>query len=188
MYIFTLHIIIPQILMKLNDVLTKDLILDSIGQEAIFSHYLYTPDLSKRYTNPFRADSTPGCTFYYNRQDKLYFVDNGWGKKHYDCFTVVQEIYGCSFGRALQHIYEDFKNGVAPHITSTIVEKKSREEHNLRITRRDFNKTELAFWNIGGLQLTQAILESAGIFAVKTMWEYDYVITDCHMTFAYIEY
>lgn len=174
--------------MRLDEILTKDLILDSIGQEAIFTKYLYFPDLSKRYKNPFRTDVTAGCTFYYSKKDVLYFVDNAWDKKHYDCFAVVMEHYNCSFAKALHHIYNDFSNDTEIEITRRDVDTKKRDvQHTLGIKRRDYRAAELDFWKIEGMNITQELMESRGIFAVQTMWEYDYVVDDCYMTFAFIE-
>lgn len=166
---------------------TLDYVLSITTQEKIFEAYLYKPDLHSSFTNPFRLDRKPGCSFYY-KNGKLYFVDWAWGKKHYDCVTVVMEAYKCGYNAALFHIVDDVKNKrIKPITEGELIKIKEKNSGQIRVKKRDYTERELAFWNIGGLHITQERLEAAGVYAVETIWEQDWVIDNCTMTFAYVE-
>lgn len=175
--------------MEINDFhLTAEYILSLTTQEKIFEKYLYTPDVTGSFVNPFRTDKSAGCTFYYNSNNKLYFVDWAWSRKHYDCFNVVMNYYKCSFSKALEHIKADIDGGkIEKAIDDTINLNIAVKKKILKVKKRDYRQVELDFWNIGGLNITQEMLEKEGIYAVETIWENDWVIDNCHMTFAYIE-
>lgn len=172
--------------MELHDFyLDKTIIFSLISQEKIFEKYLFKPDLSKKYTNPFRVDNNPDCTFYY-KNDRLYFVDNAWNKKHYDCFSVVCERYKCSFQQSLRIIYNEIDKEVDKPSNILGVVKKDKE-YRLEVKTRDFLKKELDFWNIGGLTITQEQLNSGGWYAVTTILEADYIIDGCTDIYCFVE-
>lgn len=163
---------------------TSESILSLTDQESIFTKYLYSPDLRKKYFNPFRNDEDPGCTFYYGSTGTLYFVDWAWGKKHYNCFNIVQEYYKCNYYEALQHIRQDVKKGELKKVERRIEHKPKAP---LRVLKKNYTNDELTFWNVGGMNFTQSYLESKGIYSIETIWESDWVIDNLKMTFAYIE-
>jgi hypothetical protein len=166
---------------------TLDYILSITTQEKIFEAYLYPPDLKTSFTNPFRLDRRPGCSFYYKNR-RLYFVDWAWGKKHYDCVSVVMEKYKIGYKAALEQIAIDVKRGYIKPISDVELTRiKQKNSGILRVRKRDYLPKELEFWNIGGLTITQENLEAAGIYAVETIWEQDWVIDNCFMVFAYVE-
>lgn len=171
--------------------LTSDYILERLLPEEIFEAYLYPVDFARKYTNPFREDNNPDCNYYVSGTGKLYFVDNAWGKKHYNCFSACMSYYKCTFSQALRHIYEDL---IKEKKEITKIDQKYHEGRriqdsivDIKIKVKDFTEKELKFWNIGGLDITQKELNEAGIYSVKTFWENDRVSSDLNMVFAYVE-
>ncbi len=173
--------------------LNKEFILENVSEEEIFEHYLYPVDFSKKYTNPFRDDEHPDCNFYISKSDVLYFVDNAWNKKHYNCFNVVMEIYqDFSFYNALKHIYEDLilstENSVDKKQSGSQQKKRAKKGNvNLKVKVKSFSKEELQYWNIGGVVSTEKELNSYGIYSVETVWEDAHVHDNLKHTFAYVE-
>lgn len=160
--------------------LNKTVILKYLSEEQIFEKYFgYAPELNKLYTNErLRTDTTPGCSFYYRDNGKLIFTDFSTGIQ-YDCFDYVQALHcNCKFPVALEIIARDFGlldfdyfvNKVLPKQET---EKKPRIYNRIEICReRNFKKYHLDYWRIGGLDITQEMLTSNKIWALRHLWEY----------------
>lgn len=155
--------------------LTKDYILSKLTEEAIFCKYLEisSVDLTKHYCNVLRQDDLPKCSFYVRDTDnRLIFNDFAW--KQFDCFDVVKQKYNVTFFKALEIIANDFDllENVIPyeHSNKTILTVKAK--YSIRIKRKKFNKWDLAFWNIGGLNISYETLQYYKIFSIECFWEY----------------
>ena len=174
--------------MELTDFyLDKTIIFSLISQEKIFEKYLFKPDLSKKYTNPFRVDKNPDCTFYY-KNDKLYFVDNAWNKKHYDCFNIVITRFSLGYNAALRKIYNEIDKEVDSKAFTDlkIIDKKS-SENILRVITRNFLPEELLFWSTFDYQSTQQELQEFGIHATTTIFEQDFVVDGNINCFTFVD-
>ena len=175
-----------------EDLITLDYILEHLSEEEIFEEYLYPVNFSKKYTNPFRIDKHPDCTYYVSAKGVLYFVDNAWGKKHYNCFGACMAYYNCTFNQSLKHIYNDLilgkgKDDVSIDLASRRKERAVHHVSDIKIKVKPFTKKELEFWNVGGVFITEKELNSKGIYSVKTLWENTWVSEHLNMVFAYIE-
>lgn len=158
----------------------KKYLLDRIGEEAIFKHYLdRDPDYKGQVTNPLRNDKHPGCTFARSQKTgRLYFYDYA-KEKTYDCFAVVMEKYGISFWQAIRLIEKDFKVELNTAKVEEAVEKQKDIKRVREVTfeEQDFTPEDLEYWNQYGI--TKELLLHYGIQSVKTVyingklrWEY----------------
>lgn len=96
-------------------ILTKDYILERIGQEQIMEFYLgISVKVDTLIKSPLRKDDNPTCSFYYNQHGRLRFRDfsgHFWG----DCFDVVAYVLNVNskdkkaFQLILHTIAKDFK-------------------------------------------------------------------------------
>lgn len=88
--------------------ITKEEILEKITQESIMERYFpYNINYNKTYCNPFRTDKSPGCTFKYDKDKRLLFID--WSKrKSYDCFEVCKHVLSSDMHNILKRISRDF--------------------------------------------------------------------------------
>lgn len=148
-------------------ILRKEEILKRITQEEIFEKYLQLPvDISVTYNNPLRLDKTPSCRYYY-KNDKLRFHD--WGKFNWDCFSLVQHIYNCTFIDALRIIVKDFK------LNTQIERYEVREyvptikpRYNLKIKIREWELDDLEYWNQYGITVKD--LAYFNVYPCKAIW------------------
>lgn len=177
--------------------LTKAGILNNLSEEDIFARYLGVATVNEDdfYLNPLRSDRTPGCRFFRRATDnRLLF--NDWAWRTFDCFDFVMLMYGLTFHQALLKIATDF-NLISNNQTTTTTYKlktynKAVEKKKLllKVKRRNFLPEELAFWNIGRLEVDEELLRSNKIYAISSFWEFrgDKQIghyTKQIMTFAY---
>lgn len=154
--------------------LTKDYILSKLSEYTIFEKYLEISniDLRKQYINILRNDDNANCSFFIRDTDnRLIFNDFAW--RQFDCFDVVKQKYRVSFPKALEIIANDFNllKGVvsAPESKVTL---QSRAKYSIRIKRKKFSRTDLEFWNIGGLQIDHNILQKNKIYSIECLWEF----------------
>lgn len=155
--------------------LTKDYILSKVSEEAIFCEYLEikSVDFTKHYINVLRQDDIPKCSFFVRHTDnRLIFNDFAW--RQFDCFDVVKQKYNVSFFRALEIVAERFNllENVIPYDSSKKVILSVKAKYSIRIKRKKFSKWDLAFWNIGGLNISYETLQYYNIFSIECFWEY----------------
>lgn len=180
-------------MISFKEMITLEYIEEEISPEEIFEHYLYPVDFSAKYLNPFRDDTHPDCNYYVSKTGVLYFVDNARGKKHYNCYAVVMQHYnGCTFKEALMHIYEDLieKRTTPVNREEIALKRKNRVNQiarNIKIKTKNFTPEELAYWNIGGLEVTEKELNDKGIYSVETLWENTWVNDNLKFVFAYVQ-
>ena len=62
---------------RFDPIITKELILQNISQEAIMEHYLGVHIGKGLFRSPLRNDKKPTCAFYKNRSGDLIFKDFG---------------------------------------------------------------------------------------------------------------
>lgn len=169
----------------LESLLSKDYILNKISEEQIFEHYLGFPVQDGFVKNPLREDKTPGCKFYY-RDNKLIFNDFAW--RQFDCFDYVMQKYSLTYKEAIKRVADDLIWHNPQGVTYKVSEfKKTQKEKEFKIKIKPFTREELAFWNIGGLNVTELELNQGGIYSVDILWEDGYSIENLKMVFAYVE-
>jgi hypothetical protein len=146
---------------------SKEEVLKRITEEEIFEKYLQLPPVEGiDYINPLRVDNSAGCRYYKNNNGRLRFKDFSKGY-NWDCFSVVQFIYNCSFYEALKIIVKDFRlnNEVPKHEIKTELVLKIR--YDIKIAVRDWNQEDNFYWN-------QYNIINAGlrvnIFPCKAIW------------------
>jgi hypothetical protein len=155
--------------------LNKKLLLSFVTEEEIFCRYLEIDSIEfdKSYKNVLRQDENPGCTFFQRETDNR-LIFNDWSKGwKADCFDVVMEAYKCSFPKALEQVAIDFNliEGVRKAKVVTKETFKPKLPLTIRIKKRAMTANELAFWNIGGLVITEEILNAFKIYAITQFWE-----------------
>lgn len=135
--------------------ISKNLILSHITETDIMSRYLNIPVKKGLFRSPLRHDARPTCSFFNTKDGTLLFKDFGIGKC-YNCFTVVQTMYNCTYKQALEIIANDFdiinttdwalckkeyKNEI----------KKEREICKIQVRIQEFTNEELKWWQSFGI-------------------------------------
>jgi len=153
-------------------IINKEFILSKINQESILSFYLNLPVESKKlFVNPLRNDHKPTAAFYKSKSGIVYFHDFATNI-HYNCFTVVMNIYNCNFYKALRIIAKDF--GLIK--SDNIKQKKISIVHDLEIKQstflqaelQPFSEEQLKWWKEFGVEKKQ--LKKFHIYSVKTVF------------------
>lgn len=148
--------------------LRKEEVLKRITEEEIFEKYLQLPvDESINYINPLRVDTNPGCRYYRNNQGKLRFKDFSKGY-NWDCFSLVQHIYKCSFIDALRIIVRDFKLNTEIVRYETQREFKLKERFDIKIATRAWESYDLTYWN--SYNIYADTLLTYNVFPCKAIW------------------
>jgi hypothetical protein len=143
------------------------MIWEYLNQEEVFAKYLYSVDYKKRYINPFRPDSSPGCKFT-EFDGNIYFTDFSCaGKTHYNAIDVVKLYYNCNYNQAIQYMDRDFNLNiyykfptVLENFTSRKVNKvdslpKTIKKKDLIYSLMDFNEEGLKFWQQFGFNVSE---------------------------------
>lgn len=132
--------------------ISKEFILDYLTQEEIMSRYLGL-DVEKTtlFCSPLRDDKYPTCSVAYIG-DRLIFRD--WSEdRSFDCFGIVERMYGVNFYDALQIIARDFnlvKNvrlGKKKEITvhKRVIQQVRKEKSDIQVRVDKFSKTNIAY-------------------------------------------
>ena len=156
--------------------LTKKTILKYISEEDIFERYLgFKVEFHEGFCNPLRIDKSPDCFFYYREgTNKVIFHDIAAGFQ-WDCFDVVMYDFNCNFPKALEKIANDFGLLDTKLVLTKQLPKalpKNKVANRLQIQRKKYTTEELAYWNIGGLELTEQDLTDNKIFSISHLWEH----------------
>lgn len=151
--------------------ITKEFILSKINQESILSYYLgITIKPKKLYCNPFRDDHQPTCGIYKASSGIVYFHDFATDK-HYNCFNVVMEKYGCSYFKALKIIANDFKlvDGNIDKTEIKVVKDIDKKEiTKIEVTIKDFSESELEWWNKYGITIKE--LRKYHVYSIENVF------------------
>ena len=159
---------------RFDPIITKELILQNISQEAIMEHYLGVHIGKGLFRSPLRNDKKPTCAFYKNRSGDLIFKDFG-GYFYGNCFSVVMNKYNCSYHEALEIIANDFgivkNNKLQRHeklidYSNKILEKS--EPCILQAEIKEFSEKELAWWKSFGI--TSSTLKYYNVFSCKSIF------------------
>jgi len=136
--------------------ITREFILNRISEEDIFHKYLNIyPNVTDFFCNPMRTDSHADCRFYRDSRRVLKFNDFAY-KVNLDCFNVVQRLYSCNYYKAMEIIATDF-NLLGTEINKDVIENLNKEMARakqlgeLRVKRKDFLQSELAWWQSEGI-------------------------------------
>lgn len=158
---------------NIDSKVTKEFILSNINQETIFSFYLGISINTKvLYKSPFREDKNPTCGFYKNSSGTLYFHDFALNK-HYNCFNVVMEKYGCSYYKALRIIAQDF-NLIKDNINKVerkinyVKEVEVKKATCIQVEIKKFSEEELEWW--GKYGITEKILKKYHVYSCKNIF------------------
>lgn len=159
-----------------------------ISPEQIFEYYLGVTISSKLIVNPLRKDRKPTAKFCYV-DGNLIFKDFAW--RGFNAIQCVMQKETLSRGEALLRIYNDLIATPTPTFKTskqTLQELQNKKVGStFRVSLRAFTEEELAFWRIGGLEITEELLNSYGIFAVEHLHEEEYTLSNLSFAFAYIE-
>lgn len=86
--------------------LSARFILNNVSQEEIFEYCGIPVRYNTFFCSPLRTDEHPTCSFKWIGE-YLYFRD--WAEEHsYNCFQMIKRIHNCSYGEALELVYEKF--------------------------------------------------------------------------------
>jgi len=107
---------------------------DPLGEERIMSFYFNdNVVMGKKYTNPFRDDNYPSCSFWWSKSGRLYFVDHATEKVTYSPIDIACMRTGYDYPDILYKIESDF------HIQELNLEDKRQ----LREETKKFKKPEI---------------------------------------------
>jgi hypothetical protein len=147
-----------------------------VGQDRIMEEYFQDSIiLGKRYPNPFREDSNPGCFFKWTRQGNFYFVDYATEQVYYNAIDIAMLRTGYNYPDILYKIESDFKLSnlnlsdkeklkseareiVVPEVVPAVIKVKL-----LRFTAKD-----LMYWDQFGIDIT--ILKYYDVRRVDKAW------------------
>ena len=152
-------------------IITKDYILQHVSEEQIFQRYLGLEPVERgTFVNPLRpGDHNPGCNFYINERGTWKFKDYA-AKYNWDCFNVVEYVYGYTFKEALIRIAIDFNliNGSASVLTRSIQGRTKKVTQEIRIKRRSWTKEDYAIW--AKFYITPERLEFFKVYPLQHAW------------------
>lgn len=187
----------------LMDYLSKDVLLNYISEEKIFSLVFgFEPEEYMFYTSPLRpGDTEAGAYFeryYYNKESsKLLFKD--WAdpiQNRYDCFDMVQRYFNLpTFKSTLQFIKTtliDGKNLVKREKKELENYKESKGKTLLQCALTNFTLEDKYFWEPYGITSTQlkedCVSRVSRYFYQKASEEYR-TITNCYnQSYVYEEF
>lgn len=152
--------------------INKEFLFKYITQEDIFLKYLGLPiDETILYTNPLRPSKNPESNYFYGK-DRLWFID--FAGRSYDCFNIVEEIYGVKYYRACEIIANDFGLIDNPNpvqrrnIQSTELRKETVKLSYKRY--KYYSKEHLDYWRQFGVPIDHIDLFNWGIHPIDAAW------------------
>ena len=147
-----------------------------IGEEQIMSFYLKIEvNLKKRYLNPFRDDSTPGCFFKWSKSGRLYFVDYATAQCYYSPLDIASLMTGYTYPDILFKIESDFnikdlnlsdRNKLMLEAKEAIIPEVKPAVIKVKVT--PFLKSDLMYW--GQFGITPSILKYYDVRRVDRAW------------------
>ena len=152
--------------------ITIKYILQRVSQEDIFSYYLGVHIVYREFfCSPLRNDKNPTCSFKKCNDGNVLFRD--WAEpKALTCFTLIQQIYNCSFVEALYHIYTDMILDDKPpvyHYEETITtEYKRSQKSNIQIAFGDWQPEVKEY--LKAYHITPALCKKFNIYPINTVY------------------
>lgn len=151
--------------------LTAKYLLSKINQSDIWSYYTgLIPETSGLYKNPARYDPNPGCRFF-EQSGYWWLCDFARGKKVYNCFTILKEMYNLSYPSVLDLIYEDFlgKGKKIEYKTDFIyVPKEVKVERKIECKVQPFTKQDIEY--LKSFYITSEIVKKHNVFSIAIYW------------------
>ncbi len=147
-----------------------------LGQQAIMEFYFGDKiDLRKKYKNPFRNDSKPGCHFKWSQTGNLYFYDYATEKVFYTALDIAMLATAYGYPDILYKIESDFqikhldysnrkklileaKEQIVPEVKPAIIKVK--------VTK--FTESDVIYWAQFGI--TPSILRFFDVRRVDKAW------------------
>mgnify|MGYP003645670435 CR=1 FL=1 len=136
-----------------------------LGEERIMAYYFKEEvNLRKKYRNPFRKDSQPGCCFRWTTTGNLYFVDYAMADGYYSPLDIAMLATGYSYPDILTKIESDFnlinlkfedKNKLV--LEAEVIEPPEVIPADIKVRIMPFTDKDLAYW--GQFGISRSILE-----------------------------
>ncbi len=161
----------------------EEILKQTSGGLYIFRHYIKGNwKINEKFLNPFYNDTNKSCSIYYHRKsDKYKICDHGNKLYSGDCFAFVGVLNGLDsnnpndFHKILGIIYRDmnisdidsgpivYAKSVEPQ-SNVEEEEESEPSKQYKISTREFNTTEITFWDQVGI--TQEVLRRFNVVAI----------------------
>jgi DNA primase len=159
--------------MGLKTIITKDDLLQKVGDRNIFNFYFGDFKVSKSYHSCFRQDIKKSSAFIISKDGDIIYKDFALNET-YDCISFVMRLLGLKYHEAVKQIAVDFnlipgersKNKEA--IVHTNLQNKKKEEKRLRVDAVRFKKHHLEYWAQYGITAEELIKNN--IYAVTSLY------------------
>lgn len=143
--------------------ITFDWLFQRINQEDVYRQYLGFCELNKKFKNPLREDKRADCSFYWDK-GILFFKDFNW--KAFTCVSIVMEIEGVNYHKALQLIYNGFQ-------TNTIIVKHScskveKQKKKIDVKIKPFNEDDINY--LKSFNIDSKLCKLYRVFSVEHYW------------------
>jgi hypothetical protein len=153
--------------------ITKDFVLSRLSDQQIIEYYLNTKlQYSNLISSPFREDRNPSFGIKYNG-DKFIAKDFSTNET-FDCFSIVQKLYGCNFQEALKIISNDFKlmdistNATRMLFNSSDSIKSSIKKNIITIEKQEYTLTDRNYWS--NYHIDTETLKLFNVHSCKYVW------------------
>lgn len=151
--------------------LTASYLVSKINQTDIWFYYTgLTPETTGIYKNPARYDPNPGCRFF-EQSGYWWLTDFARGKKVYNCFTILKEMYNIPYPKVLEMVYEDFlgKGNDINYKTDYIyVPKAIKVERTIDCRLQPYTKQDIEY--LKSFYLTASICKRHNVYSVEMYW------------------
>lgn len=148
---------------------TEQEIYNELSQESIMEYYLGITPGQGLFTNPFRKDTNPGCSFWRNPETgTLYFKDWATGRA-YNCISIIMERFNLIYSRALKKLnmdMENIKNQFPIESASYVTSKNVLIQAE---AKKKFDTWDLQYWNTYGI--TQELLDKYNVSPIKFVYK-----------------
>ena len=177
--------------MALKQTITREFLVEKIGDENIFNYYFGDFDLNKSYHSVFRTDNKKSTGFYVSKHGSIIYNDFTTCEK-YDFVHFVMKLYSLSYYFALQQIAIDFnlikgtKSSSKPAIVKHINQPKKKPEKIIKVGVVSFKEYHLKYWE--QFAITKEELKNNHVYAVNNLYINGFQISteDNELRFAYL--
>jgi len=147
-----------------------------VGQDRIMQEYFQESIvLTKRYANPFREDSSPGCFFKWTKQGNFYFVDYATEQVYYNAIDIAMLRTGYTYPDILYKIESDFKLSNLNLSDKERLRSEAREisvpevvPAVIKVKLMKFTVKDLMYWDQFGIDVS--ILKYYDVRRVDKAW------------------
>lgn len=132
-------------------------ILDRTTEAEILAYYLGITSIPCLINSPLRVDRNPSMALYksHNNSNKVYFIDYSTGERG-DTFTLLQRMWGISYGDMAARIYSDISNFQDVSIrvgNSTRNVVHYRRDSKVQCVVREWMDHDIDYWESYGISL-----------------------------------